>query len=122
MKTEKELQKMLIAIKEAEREYYKAVEDNLKEGGQEYNLEDDMEAEDEDDEYYYKGIHLSKEGRHNDLVLMQIDKIRFNKDRGVGGLIEVHICAEDYDERDYWMLVCEFGDDDAKYIYDSIIW
>jgi hypothetical protein len=116
MKTAKELQEMLYAIGEAERAYYKAIEDNLKESGKEYQLQKDWD-EDEDS----KGLHFSFTGRHNDLVPMELDKVRFNKDRGVSGLVEVHICTEDYKDTDYWLMACEFGDD-VQYIYDNIIW
>jgi hypothetical protein len=60
-------------------------------------------------------------GRHDDLVPMELDKVRFNKDRGVSGLIEVHVCNEDYKDTDYWLMASEFGDD-VQYIYDNIIW
>jgi hypothetical protein len=121
MKTKEELQEMFDSISDAKAKYRDAVEDNLKENCKEYELEDDMESEDEEDEYYYKGVHINIEGRHGDLVLMQIDKIRLNKKRGVNGLVEAHICAENFKERDYWMLVCNF-EDDIDYIYSSIIW
>lgn len=121
MKTSKELQEMFDNIGDARAKYRNAVESNLKENCKEYDLEDDMEPEDEEDEYYYNGIHLNVEGRHDDLVLMQMDKIRFNKKRGVNGLVEVHVCAEDFENCDYWMLVCNF-EDDIDYIYSSIIW
>jgi hypothetical protein len=116
MKTKEELQEMLSAIGEAERAYYKAIEDNLKESEKEYQLQKDWN-EDEDS----KGLHFSFTGRHNDLIPMELDKVRFNKDRGVSGLIEVHVCTEDYNDTDYWLLASEFGDD-VQYIYDNIIW
>jgi hypothetical protein len=56
-------------------------------------------------------------------VVLEVDKVRFNKDRGLHGVIEGHVCSEDYDECDYWIMTTEFGDDvDIHYLFDNIIW
>ena len=115
MKTKKELQKLSNAIGEATRAYHQAIFNNLKESGKEHNVEADWEDEDS------KGIHLTIIGRHDDAVVLEVDKVRFNKEKGLNGVIEAHICSEDYDECDYWLMATEFGDD-ADYLYDNIIW
>ena len=115
MKTKKELQKLSNAIGEAIRAYHNAIFDNLKESGKEHKVEADWEDEDS------KGLHLTIIGRHDDTVLLEIDKVRINPEKGVNGVIEAHICSEDYDECDYWIMTSEFGDD-ADYLYNNIIW
>lgn len=114
MKTKKELQKLSNAIGAAQRAYHYAIFDNLKESGKEHGVESDCEEDD-------NGLHLTIIGRHDDAVLLEIDKVRFNKDKGVNGVVEVHISNEDYKPCDYWMMASEFGDD-ADYIYENIIW
>jgi len=117
MKTKKELKKLSNAIGEATRAYHQAIFDNLKESGKEHKVEADWEDEDS------KGIHLTIIGRHDDAVVLEVDKVRFNKDRGLHGVIEGHVCSEDYDECDYWIMTTEFGDDvDIHYLFDNIIW
>ena len=115
MRTKEELNLLSNAITEASREYHNAIYDNLKESGKEHNVEADWEDEDS------KGIHLSIIGRHDDVVVLEVDKVRFNPEKGLHGVIEAHICSEDYDECDYWLMATEFGDD-ADYLYDNIIW
>ena len=117
MKTKKELQKLSNAIGAAQRAYHDAIFDNLKESGKEHGVEGDYEDD---------GLHLTIIGRHDDTVLLEIDKVRVNKDKGVNGwvsngVVEVHISNEDYKPCDYWMMASEFGDD-VDYIYDNIIW
>ena len=113
MKTKKELKKLSNAIGEAVRAYHKAIFDNLKESGKEYGIKADWKEEED-----CKGIHLSIVGRHDDLVVLTIDKVRVNSEKDV---IEAHVCEEDYNGCDYWMMASEFGDD-ADYLYDNIIW
>ena len=115
MKTKKELQKLSDAIGEASRAYHQAIFDNLKESGKEHKVEADWEDEDS------KGIHLNTLDRHDFNVVLEVDKVRFNKDKGLHGVIEAHVCSEDYDGCDYWIMASEFGDD-ADYLYDNIIW
>jgi hypothetical protein len=115
MKTKKELQKLSNAIGNAIMAYHDAIFDNLKESGKEHGVETDWEDEDS------KGLHLSIVGCHDDLVVLTIDKVRVNPEKGVNGVIEAHICEEDYDGCDYWMMAFELGDD-ADYLYDNIIW
>lgn len=116
MKTKKELEVLSNNISKAIFAYRQAIFDNLKESnGKEF----DIESDDEDD--HEKGIRLTTIGRHNDAILLLIDKIRFNPNRGLEGVIEVHIAEDDYKDCDYWMLACEFGDDE-EYIYNNIIW
>lgn len=114
MKTKKELQKLSNAIGAAQRTYHDAIFDNLKESGKEHGVESDYEDDD-------NGLHLTIIGRHDDTVLLEIDKVRVNKDKGINGVVEVHISNEDYKPCDYWMMASEFGDD-VDYIYDNIIW
>ena len=115
MKTKAELQVLSDAIGEATRTYHKAIFDNLKESGKEHKVEADWEDEDSN------GIHLTIIGRHDDAVVLEIDKVRFNKDKGLHGAIEAHVCSEDYDDTDYWLMASELGDD-ADYLYENIIW
>ena len=115
MKTKKELQKLSNAIGDAIRAYHNAIFDNLKESGKEHRVETDWDDEDS------KGIHLSIIGRHNDLVLIEVDRVRVNPEKGVNGVIEVHLCKEDCKDCDYWLMASELGDD-ADYLYDNIIW
>jgi hypothetical protein len=115
MKTKEELKKLSNATGEAERAYHKAIFDNLKESGKEHGVEADWEDEDS------KGIHLTVIGRHDDAIVIEIDKVRFNPEKGLHGAIEAHVCSEDYDDCDYWMMAFELGDD-ADYLYDNIIW
>ena len=115
MKTKKELKKLSNAINKAVRAYHNAIEENLKESGKEHKVEPDWEDEDSN------GIHLSTIGRHDDVVVLEVDKVRFNKEKGLHGAIEAHVCSEDYDGCDYWLMASEFGDD-VDYLYDNIIW
>ena len=115
MKTKKELNVLSNAIGDAIRAYHNAIFDNLKESGKEYGVEADWEDED------CNGIHLSIVGRHDNLVVLTVDKVRVNPEKGVNGVIEAHVCEEDYDGCDYWIVASEFGDD-VDYLYDNIIW
>ena len=115
MKTKKELQKLSNAIGEATRAYRQAIFYNLKESGKEHKVEADWEDED------YKGLHLTIIGRHDDAIVLEVDKVRFNKEKGLHGAIECHVCSEDYDECDYWIMATEFGND-VDYLYNNIIW
>ena len=115
MKTKKELQKLSNAIGDAVRAYHDAIFANLKESGKEYGVEADWDDEDS------KGIHLTIIGRHDDAILIEVDKVRVNLKKGVSGAIEVHVCNEDYNGCDYWMMASELGDD-VDYLYDNIIW
>jgi hypothetical protein len=111
MRTKEELQKLSDAIGKAQRAYHDAIFDNLKESGKEHGVESDYDDGSD-------GLHLTIIGRHDDAVLLEIDKVRLNKDNGA---IEVHINNEDYEPCDYWMMASEFGDD-TEYIYNKIIW
>ena len=110
MKTSKELQKMLQAITIARQTYMKAVLENLKESGVEYNV---LGFEDEDD-----GLRLTTMTDDcDDTVNIVIDSIRFNN-----GHVEVHICEEEYKEKDYWLCINYFSYDDMELIYEQIDW
>ena len=115
MRTKEELKKLSNAIGIAVRTYRKAIFDNLKESGKEHGVESDWEEEDNE------GVHLTIIGRHDDAITLAIDKVRFNVEKGIDGSIEAHICREDGDGCDYWMIASEFGDD-VDYLYDNIIW
>ena len=116
MRTKEELNLLSNAITEASREYHNAIYDNLKESGKEYSIESDWGEEEDGD-----GVHLSTVDRHDSLIILTIDKIRFKKNEENGeGVIECHVREEDYDGCDYWMNVDEV--DDVDYLYDNIIW
>ncbi len=114
MKTKKELNELSYAIGAAERAYYNAVRENLKESGKEHIVESDDEDED--------GLHVTTTDRHNNNVMAVIDKVRFNANDGVDGLVEVHVCEWDYDKEDYWIDIQMFDDSVLSYVYDNIIW
>lgn len=116
MKTKKELEKLSNAIGKAERAYYNAIKENLKESGKEHIVESDDEDED--------GLRVRTTDRHDNNVMAVIDKIRFNGNVGCHpyGIIEVHVCEWDYDDEDYWIDIQMFDDDVKPYVYDNIIW
>ena len=114
MKTKKELEKLSNAIGDAERAYYNAIKENLKESGKEYSVESDYEDED--------GLHVTTTDRHDNNVIAVIDKVRFNANCGVDGIVEVHVCEWDYNEKDYWIDIQALDYDVKPYVYDNIIW
>ena len=115
MRTKKELEKLSNAIGKAERAYYNAIKENLKESGKEYSVESDYEDED--------GLHVTTTDRHDNNVIAVIDKIRFNACfNGGDGVVEVHVCEWDYDEKDYWIDIQTFDSDVKLYVYENIIW
>jgi hypothetical protein len=114
MRTKKELNELSNAIGKAERAYYDAIEDNLKESVKEHIVESDDEDED--------GLHVTTTDRHDNNVIAVIDKIRFNTNCGVDGLVEVHVCAWDYVKKDYWADIQLFDSDVKPCVYDNIIW
>lgn len=114
MRTKKELNELSNAIGDAERAYYDAIEDNLKESGKEHIVEGDDEDED--------GLRVTTTDRHDNNVVAVIDKIRFNANGGVNGLVEVHVCEWDYDKEDYWIYIQAFDSDVKPYVYNNIIW
>jgi hypothetical protein len=119
MKTKEELNKLSYAIGVAERKYYNAVKDNLKESGKEYDVQSDYDEDDWDD---VVGLHVTTTDRHDNNVIAVIDKIRFNTNCGVDGLVEVHVCEWDYDDKDYWIGIEMFNGDVKPYVYENIIW
>ena len=119
MRTKKELDKLSHAISAAERKYYNAIKENLKESGKEYGVQSDYDEDDWDD---VVGLHVTTTDRHNNNVTAVIDKVRFNPNDGVDGLVEVHVCAWDYVKEDYWIDIQMFNSDVKPYVYDNIIW
>ena len=118
MRTKEELNLLSNAITDAIREYHNAIYDNLKESGKEYSIESDWGEEEDGD-----GVHLSTVGKHDYLITLVIDKIRFKKHEYDGeGIIECHVCEEDYDGCDYWMNADNIDSVDIDYVYDNIIW
>ena len=114
MKSKEELEKLSYAIGDAERAYYNAVRDNLKESGREHIVESDNEDED--------GLHVTTTDGYNDNVDAVIDKVRYNGENGIDGIVEVHVCKWDYDEKDYWIDIQMFDNDVKPYVYENIIW
>ena len=114
MKTKEELNELSYAIGVAERAYYDAVRDNLKESGKEHSVESDDEDE--------NGLRVTTTDRHNNNVSAVIDKVRFNADAGADGLVEVHVCEWDYSKEDYWIFIQAFDSDVKPYVYYNIIW
>ena len=112
MKTKKELTELSNAIGKAITSYHNAILENLKEGGKEYNVNDD-----DDDET--NGIRLSIVGRHNDLVNIVVDKIRHNKERNI---VEIHVSEEEYKNCDVWYGIYILGDEEENYVNDCIVW
>lgn len=113
MKTAEELNELSRAIGKAVCAYHNAIYENLKEGGKEYDVQGDDEEE--------KGIRIDIHGRHNDLVNILVDKVRFRPDDG-NGVVEIHLAEEDYKEQDYWVDANVIGSDDIDYIYETIVW
>ena len=116
MKTKKELEKLSKNIGVAIKKYHDAIFENLKEVGECMVQGDEDEDEDEDT----CGLSLMIDGRHDDLVNIVVDKIRFNDDNAVDK-IEVHLCRENYRSCDYWLISSYLGGD-IDYVYDAIIW
>ena len=114
MKTKEELNKLSNAIGDAERAYYNAIKENLKESGKEHSVESDDEDED--------GLHVTTTDRHDNNVIAVIDKIRLNTEKNDYGVVEVHVCEWDYDKEDYWIDIQAFDSDVKPYVYDNIIW
>ena len=120
MKTKKELDKLSNAIGVAERKYYNAIKENLKDSGKEYGVQSDYDEDDWDD---VVGLHVTTTDRHDNNVIAVIDKIRFNTCfNGGDGVVEVHVCAWDYVKKDYWIDIQMFNSDVKPYVYDNIIW
>ena len=113
MKSKEEIIELSNAVGRAIREYHKAIADNLKESGKEFSVEGD----DEDT----NGLRLDILGRHDDLVNVVVDKVRYYTSKNGAEYIQVHICEEEYKDCDYWVIVDYFGDN-ADYIYESIVW
>ena len=111
MKTKKELDKLSNAIGNAIFAYHNAIAENLKESGKEHNV---VGYEDEEE----KGLRVEIIGRHNDVVSIVVDKVRYNNK---SNSVEVHICEEDYREQDYWTFISTL-DDAQDYVNDSIDW
>ena len=117
MKTKEELQELSFAIGKAERAYHKAIADNLKEGGKEYNVLNPWGDVDEDDEEV-NGINLTISGYDDDLYDELIDKVRWNEEKGI---IEYHCSKFNYKKVDNWNDVSYLGDD-VDYVFDAIDW
>lgn len=115
MKSKEEIIELSNAVGRAIREYHKAIADNLKESGKEFSVEGD----DEDT----NGLRLDILGRHNDLVNVVVDKVRYYTSPHNSGAeyVQVHICEEEYKDCDYWMMADYFGDD-MEYVYENIVW
>ena len=114
MKTKKELKKLSRAITKATYAYHKAIFDNLKESGKEFKVIGDN---DEDD---VEGLNLTIIGRHDEAVDIVVDKIRHATLKEIER-IEVHICQEDYEKKDYWCDADVLGDD-MDYVFGNIDW
>lgn len=113
MKTVEELSELSNAIGKAICTYHNAIFNNLKESGKEHKVQGDDEEE--------EGLRLSIHGRHDNLVNVLVDKVRFRPNDG-GGVIEIHIVEEDYKDCDYWLDGNFIGSDDVDYVYDAIVW
>lgn len=111
MKTEKELNELSNAIGKAISAYHNAIAENLKESGREHRV---VGYEDEDE----KGLRVEIFGRHDDVVTLVIDKVRYNNEHES---VEVHICEEEYRKQDYWIYPSILGDTE-DYVYESIEW
>ena len=110
MRTKDELNEMSMAIGNAINAYHHAIEDNLKECGERPVVD---EYDDEE-----SGMRIDIIGRHNDLVNVVVDKVRYNEKNNS---VEFHVCEENYSDADYWIYSSEFGDD-ADYVYECIDW
>ena len=112
MKSKEELSELSMAIGKAIRAYHNAIEDNLKECGKEMPV---LPYDDDDEE---SGMRVDIIGRHNDLVNVVVDKVRYNSENDS---VEFHVCEEDYNDKDYWTYPSIF-EDSADYIYENIDW
>ena len=117
MRTKKELDELSEMIANATFAYHAAIFDNLKESGKEY----DVIPDDDDDDEEHNGLRLTIIGRHDESVDICVDKVRYAKRKSGVELIEVHVCEEDYEERDYWCDVDTFGYDE-DYVFNNIKW
>ena len=115
MKTKKELDELSRKITEATFAYHAAIFDNLKESGKEHDV---IPNYDDDDECDDNGLRITIIGRHDELVDICVDKVRYASGFE---LIEVHVCEENYKKCDYWCDVDTFGYD-ADYVFDNIQW
>ena len=114
MKTKEELQELSFSVGKSKRAYHKAIADNLKEGGKEFNVLSPWSDEDEED----NGLNLTIRGYDNDLHDELIDKVRWNEEKGI---IEYHCARFDYKKVDTWGDV-GYLDDDVDYVFDAIDW
>jgi len=112
MKTKEELQELSFAIGKAKRVYHKAIADNLKEGGKEFNVLNPWGDEET------SGLPISFGGDDCDLDEEVVDKVRWNEERGI---IEYHSCRFNYLKVDTWADVNYLGDD-VDYVFDAIDW
>ena len=112
MKSKEELKKLSEDIGKAIVAYHNAICDNLKECGKELKVIGDNDEGEKD------GMHLFIVVNHNDLDEIVVDKVRYNNERGI---VEVHICEEEYEDRDYWFDISYLGDD-ADYVNENIDW
>ena len=110
MKSKEELDDLCMCIGKAQIAYRNANEENLRESGKEFPVMSDNEVED-------KGLRMDVDGRHGQVNVV-IDKVRYNFDRDY---VEVHICEEDYDAKDYWCDINLLGED-GYYIYENVDW
>ena len=115
MKTSKELKALSDKCSEAIFAYHDAVKENLKESGKEHGVYGDEYLEDDKVE----AVRLTTFNDDGDgVVFMDIDKVRYNKERDV---VEVHVRMEDYRECDWWYDANMLGDP-IGYVYDAIKW
>lgn len=115
MRTSKELKVLSNNIGKAIFAYHDAVKENLKESGKEHGVYGDEYLEDDEVE----AVRLTTFNDDGDgVVFMDIDKVRYNKERDV---VEVHVRMEDYRECDWWYNADMLGDT-IDYVFDAIKW
>lgn len=112
--TTKQLKRLTRRIEDMRREYFKQIENKLKEEGKELEICN----EDWDEEMGYpKGLYLMIPDKHFNLVDCVYDRIRFD-----GKKVQVHQCYWSDGGEDYWEDAQDIPADNLWDIYDAVQW
>ena len=117
--TKEELKQLEREITTAEQKFHNAVCENLKDG-KVYKIRSDNEEN--EDEENCDGLRVTIIGRHDSLVELVVDAIKYNKDSKGFNKIEIHVVREDYEKCNTWCPIYICGSTEVTYIYSQIEW
>ena len=120
--TKEELNQLEREITTAERNFHNAVCENLK-NGKVYKVRSDNEEDEEEENC--DGLRVTIIGRHDSLVELVVDAIKYGKDFGTSVSnygVKIHVAREDYKKCDTWYPIYICGSTEVTYIYSQIEW